>query len=51
MKAWKEKDPLEIDTKLIARFAPIISKEIEVAVDFAEASSFPTIDDLLTDVI
>jgi pyruvate dehydrogenase E1 component alpha subunit len=51
VKAWKEKDPLEIDTKLIARFAPIISKEIEAAVDFAEASSLPTIDDLLTDVI
>jgi len=51
VKAWKEKDPLEMDTKLIARFAPIISKEIEAAVDFAETSSFPTIDDLLTDVI
>lgn len=51
VKAWKKKDPLEIDTKLIARFTPIISKEIEAAVDFAETSAFPTLDDLLTDVI
>jgi TPP-dependent pyruvate/acetoin dehydrogenase alpha subunit len=49
--AWKAKDPLEIDKELIARFTPTISKEIELAVEFAETSPFPTIDDLLTDVI
>ena len=51
VKAWKAKDPLEIDKVLIARFTPEISKEIRYAVEFAEASPFPTIDDLLTDVI
>lgn len=51
VKAWKSKDPLEIDKELIARFTPEISKEIESAVEFAETSPFPTIDDLLTDVI
>lgn len=49
--AWKAKDPLVIDKELITRFTPEISKEIESAVAFAEASPFPTIDDLLTDVI
>jgi TPP-dependent pyruvate/acetoin dehydrogenase alpha subunit len=48
---WKAKDPLELDKELIARFTPKISKEIEAAVEFAETSSFPTVDDLLTDVI
>ena len=51
VKAWKEKDPLEIDSELITRFKLKISKEIESAVEFAEASPFPTIDDLMTDVI
>ena len=51
IKAWKAKDPLEIDKELIAKFTPEISKEIKLAVEFAEASPFPTIDDLLTDVI
>ena len=51
VKAWKSKDPLEIDKELIAKFTPAISKEIESAVEFAETSPFPTIHDLLTDVI
>lgn len=51
IKAWKAKDPLDIDKELIAKFTPEISKEIKLAVEFAEASPFPTIDDLLTDVI
>ena len=51
VQAWKLKDPLETDQELISRFTPEISKEIESAVEFAEASSYPTIDDLLTDVI
>lgn len=48
---WKARDPLAIDKALIAKFTPEITKEIELAVDFAETSPFPTIDDLLTDVI
>jgi TPP-dependent pyruvate/acetoin dehydrogenase alpha subunit len=51
VKAWRAKDPLEIDKELIAKFTPEISEEIESAVEFAEVSPFPTIDDLLTDVI
>jgi pyruvate dehydrogenase E1 component alpha subunit len=51
IQAWKAKDPLELDKELIARFAPAIYKEIDAAVMFAETSPFPTIDDLLTDVI
>jgi TPP-dependent pyruvate/acetoin dehydrogenase alpha subunit len=51
IQAWKAKDPLELDKKLISRFTPAISKEIDAAVMFAETSPFPTIDDLLTDVI
>ncbi|MFM1806262.1 MAG: hypothetical protein RL212_521 [Pseudomonadota bacterium] len=51
VRAWKAKDPLEIDIELIARFTPEIFKEIDAAVKFAETSPFPTLDDLLTDVI
>jgi pyruvate dehydrogenase E1 component alpha subunit len=51
IRAWKSQDPLEIDKELISRLTPEISEEIEAAVEFAETSSFPTINDLLTDVI
>jgi pyruvate dehydrogenase E1 component alpha subunit len=51
VKAWKAKDPLEQDKELKARFIPVISEEIEAAVEFAEASPFPNYEDLLTDVI
>jgi TPP-dependent pyruvate/acetoin dehydrogenase alpha subunit len=51
IQAWKAKDPLELDKELILRFTPAISEEINAAVEFAETSPFPTIDDLLTDVI
>lgn len=51
VKTWMAKDPLEIDKELITRFTPEISREIVSAVEFAEISPFPTIDDLLTDVI
>jgi len=51
VQAWKAKDPLEQDKELKARFTPLISKEIEAAVEFAEASPFPNYEDLLTDVI
>jgi len=51
IEAWKAKDPLECDKELIARFTPKINREIDDAVIFAESSPFPTIEDLLTDVI
>ena len=51
VKVWKAKDPLENDKELITKYLPAISKEIDAAVEFAESSPFPTIDDLLTDVI
>ena len=51
VKAWKAKDLLELDKRLIAKFTPAISREIDAAVEFAESSPFPTIDDLLTDVL
>lgn len=51
VKAWMAKDPLELDKRLIAKFTPAISREIDAAVEFAESSPFPTIDDLLTDVL
>ncbi len=50
VKAWKAKDPLELDKELITNFAPAIYNEIDVAIEFAESSHFPTIDDLLTNV-
>lgn len=51
IKSWKSKDPLEIDTESVLRFKPKILKEIDSAIKFAENSPFPSIDDLLTDVI
>ncbi len=47
---WKLKDPLLNDKPLINKFMPSILEEIECAVDFAENSPFPTVDDLLLDV-
>jgi TPP-dependent pyruvate/acetoin dehydrogenase alpha subunit len=51
IESWKAKDPLELDKTLYAKFAPQINIEINKAVEFAESSPFPTVDDLLTDVI
>jgi TPP-dependent pyruvate/acetoin dehydrogenase alpha subunit len=50
VKKWKLKDPLINDKSLLDKFIPIIHKEIDTAVIFAEKSPFPTIDDLLTDI-
>ena len=47
---WKSNDCLLMDKKLINKFSPFIQNEIEEAVKFAEASSLPLIDELLTDV-
>jgi len=48
--AWKEKDPLIQDKDSVARFTPEIVKEIQAAVDFAEASPRPNRNELVTDV-
>jgi TPP-dependent pyruvate/acetoin dehydrogenase alpha subunit len=48
---WKIKDPLIVDKILVEKFTPKIMSEIDKAVEFAESSPYPSIDDLLTDVI
>jgi TPP-dependent pyruvate/acetoin dehydrogenase alpha subunit len=48
---WKKKDPLILNKKLIKKFTPLITEEIRDAVDFAEKSPVPGLDDLLTDVL
>jgi pyruvate dehydrogenase E1 component alpha subunit len=49
--AWKARDPLLLDEKLVAEFKPEIDREIAAAADFAENSPFPGRDELLTDII
>ena len=49
--SWKKMDPLETDKKLVDKFSSEILIEIDEAVHYAEISPFPTIKDLLTDVI
>ena len=49
--AWKARDPLVVDPKLVAELTPEIEREIAAAVAFAEASPSPGLADLLTDVI
>jgi len=49
--AWKARDPLMVDPKLVAELTPEIEREIAAAVAFAEASPSPDLADLLTDVI
>ena len=48
---WKIKDPLILDKSLVEKFTPKIKDEIDKAVEFAESSPYPGIDDLLTDVV
>mgnify|MGYP006080352713 CR=1 FL=1 len=48
---WKKNDPLIFNKKLIKKFTPLITNEINNAVDFAEKSPFPELNDLLTDVL
>lgn len=48
---WKSKDPLIQDKTLVLKYEAIIKKEINDAIDFSEKSAFPTIDDLLIDVL
>ena len=49
--AFKRRDPLIVDTKLVEELTPGILREIEEAVAFAEASPAPGRAELLTDVI
>ena len=49
--AWKAKDPLILDKKLAAEHTPLILKEINEAVRFAESSPWPDEKELLSHVI
>jgi pyruvate dehydrogenase E1 component alpha subunit len=49
--AWKGRDPLIVDTKLVEALKPELEREIAAAVAFAEASPAPGRSELLTDVI
>jgi TPP-dependent pyruvate/acetoin dehydrogenase alpha subunit len=49
--AWKARDPLLTDKKLVEAMKPEIEREIEKAVAFAEGSPAPGRSELLTDVI
>lgn len=51
LEAWKAKDPLILDQELADKYRPLIVKEIEGAVSFAEASPWPDSQELLADVI
>lgn len=50
LRRWQQDDPLQTSPDLVARLTPTIVAEIDAAVAFAEASPFPTAQDLLTDV-
>ena len=49
--AWKQRDPLVVDTALVEALRPELMREIEAAVAFAEKSPAPGRDELLTDII
>lgn len=51
IKAWMDRDPLCVDTALVAELRPALDAEIAAAVAFAEASPLPDPADLLADVI
>ncbi|MCA0301830.1 MAG: thiamine pyrophosphate-dependent dehydrogenase E1 component subunit alpha [Proteobacteria bacterium] len=51
VEAFKKRDPLLVDTKLVEALTPEIMREIDAAVAFAEASPAPGRAELLTDVI
>jgi pyruvate dehydrogenase E1 component alpha subunit len=48
---WKGRDPLIVDSKLVAELRPELEREIDAAVAYAEASAAPGRAELLTDVI
>ena len=49
--AWKSRDPLVVDTRLVEALRAELEGEIDAAVAFAEASPAPGRAELLTDVI
>lgn len=49
--AWMARDPLIQRRDLIDRFLPDLTREIEAALAFAEASPWPSREELLTDVL
>ena len=49
--AWKQRDPLIVDEKLVETLKPELEREIAEAVAFAERSPAPGRAELLTDVI
>ncbi len=49
--SWKRQDPLEQFPALVEAFRPMIMQEIDAAVHFAESSPFPSIEELLCDVV
>lgn len=51
VEAFKKRDPLLVDSKLVEALTPEIVREIDAAVAFAEASPAPGPAELLTDVI
>ena len=51
VEAFKKRDPLLVDTRLVEALTPEIVREIDAAVAFAEASPTPGRAELLTDVI
>lgn len=51
LERWQSKDPLILDQKLVSKYRSIIDEEITDAVEFAEASPWPGIEHLLSDVI
>ncbi len=48
---WKQHDPLEQFPALVEAYRPRILKEVDAAIDFAERSPFPSIEELLCDVV
>jgi TPP-dependent pyruvate/acetoin dehydrogenase alpha subunit len=48
--SWKAKDPLILKQELVAKYSPVILREIDNAVEFAETSPWPGREHLLSDV-
>ena len=51
LEAWRSKDPLVLNKELVDKFTPVIIKDIDDAVEFAETSPWPGREDLLSEVI
>ena len=51
LQSWKAKDPLIHNPELLATYRPLIDREIDDAVQFAEESPWPAAEELLSDVL